>query len=113
MKDRWLSVVGMGEEGLDGLNRRARMLLDGAETLVGGERLFAMLPDDGRERLSWPRPLTDLLPRIAGRRGRSVCVLATGDPMFFGIGVTLAKHFAAEEMEIVPSTSQSRWPPLL
>ena len=105
MRDRWLSVVGMGEGGLDGLNRRARMLLDGAETLVGGKRLFAMLPDDGRERLFWPRPLTDLLPRIADRRGRPVCVLATGDPMFFGIGVTLSKYFAAEEMEIVPSAS--------
>ena len=55
MRDRWLSVVGMGEGGLDGLNRRARMLLEGAETLVSGKRLFAMLPDDGRERLFWPR----------------------------------------------------------
>ena len=105
MTDRWLSVVGIGEDGLDGLTPRGRMLVDGAEILVGGERHFAMLPEDGREKLTWPRPLTNLMPRIADRRGAPVCVLATGDPMFFGIGVTLAKHFAADEMEIVPSLS--------
>ena len=103
MTERWLSVVGIGEDGLDGLTPRGRMLVDGAEILVGGDRHFAMLPEDGREKLTWPRPLTNLMPRIADRRGTPVCVLATGDPMFFGIGVTLAKHFAAGEMEIVPS----------
>ena len=100
MTERWLSVVGIGEDGLDGLTPRGRMLVDGAEILVGGDRHFAMLPEDGREKLNWPRPLTNLLPRIADRRGTPVCVLATGDPMFFGIGVTPAKHFAADEMEI-------------
>jgi len=105
MTDRWLGVVGIGEDGIGGLTPRGRMLIDDAETLIGGDRHLAMLPDDGRERLTWPRPLTDLMPQIADRRGRPVCVLATGDPMFFGIGVTLAKHFAADEMEIVPSLS--------
>lgn len=102
---RWLSVVGIGEDGLEGLTPRGRALIDRAELLVGGDRHHAMIPDDGRPRLTWPRPLTDLMPRIAEHRGRPVCVLATGDPMLFGIGVTLAKHFAADEMEVVPSLS--------
>ena len=105
MSDRWLSIVGIGEDGIDALTARGRMLVDRAETLVGGDRHLAMLPDDGRPRLTWPRPLTDLMPQIAERRGTPVCILATGDPMFFGIGVTLAKHFDADEMEIVPSLS--------
>ena len=105
MTERWLSIVGIGEDGLEGLTPRGRMLVNDAQTLVGGDRHLGMLPDDGRERLTWPRPLTDLMPQIADRRGTSVCVLATGDPMFFGIGVTLAKHFDAGEMEIVPSLS--------
>lgn len=105
MTERWLSIVGIGEDGLEGLTPRGRMLVDGAQTLVGGERHLAMLPEDGRERLTWPSPLTDLMPHIAERRGTPVCVLATGDPMFFGIGVTLAKHFGADEMDVVPSLS--------
>ena len=102
---RWLSVVGIVEDGLDGLTPRGRALIDGAEALVGGARHLAMIPDDGRPRLTWPRPLTALMPQIAEYSGRPVCVLATGDPMSYGIGVTLARHFAADEMEIVPSLS--------
>lgn len=105
MTDRWLSVVGIGEDGLEGLTPRARMLVDGAQTLIGGDRQLEMLPEDGRQRLTWPSPLADLMPQIAERRGSSVCVLATGDPMFFGIGVTLARLFDADEMDVVPSLS--------
>jgi precorrin-6Y C5,15-methyltransferase (decarboxylating) len=105
MTGRWMSVVGIGEDGLEGLTPRARMLVDGAQTLVGGDRHLEMLPEDGRERLTWPSLLSDLMPQIAERRGSPVCVLATGDPMFFGIGVTLARHFDADEMDVVPSLS--------
>ena len=103
MNARWLAVVGIGEDGE--LTARARALIDGAEVLVGGARHLDAIPDDGRPRLTWPRPLSGLMPRIAECRGRPVCVLATGDPMFFGVGVTLAQRFPIEEMEIVPSPS--------
>ena len=68
MTERWLSIVGIGEDGLEGLTPRGRMLVNDAQTLVGGDRHLGMLPDDGRERLTWPRPLTDLMPQIADRR---------------------------------------------
>ncbi len=105
MTARWLSVIGIGEDGLEGLGERARTLVDGAEILVGGDRHLAMIPDDGRPRLGWPRPLGAMVPELVRHRGRRVCVLATGDPMFYGVGVVLARHFAADEIEIIPSLS--------
>jgi precorrin-6Y C5,15-methyltransferase (decarboxylating) len=103
---RWLSVVGIGDDGLDGLAPAARALVDHADVLVGGVRHLDMVPQDGRERLTWPRPpLSDLIPLLEERKHRAVCVLATGDPMSYGIGVTLARHIAAEEMTIIPSPS--------
>jgi precorrin-6Y C5,15-methyltransferase (decarboxylating) len=105
MNNRWLSVVGIGEDGLDGVSPRGRMLIDGAQVLIGGERHLSMIPDDGRARLTWPTPLIDLMPQIAERRGTPVCVVATGDPMFFGIGVSLARYFDVGEMNVVPSLS--------
>ncbi|MGO8865477.1 MAG: precorrin-6y C5,15-methyltransferase (decarboxylating) subunit CbiE [Alphaproteobacteria bacterium] len=102
---KWLAVVGIGEEGLAGLGPAAKTLVVGARTLVGGARHFAMLPDDGRERLTWTRPLSLLVGEIERRRGTPVCVLATGDPMHYGIGVTLAKRIALEEMTIIPAPS--------
>lgn len=101
----WLQVVGIGEDGLQGLTPAARAAVDNAGVLVGGERHLAMLPDDDRERLSWPSPLTDLIEQIQARRDRRVCVLATGDPSHFGIGVTLARYIPASEMQVFPSPS--------
>lgn len=102
---RWLSIVGLGEDGLSGLSPLARHLVDEAGVLVGGERHLAMLPEDGRERLTWTRPLMTLVDEIVARRRHGVCVLATGDPMWFGIGVTFAKRIPAAEMTILPAPS--------
>jgi precorrin-6Y C5,15-methyltransferase (decarboxylating) len=101
----WLSIVGIGEDGLAGLSSVARALVDGAEVLVGGERHLAMVPVDGRERRTWGSPLSALVEEIVGRQGQRVCVLATGDPMAYGIGVTLARHIPPSEMTIIPAPS--------
>ena len=101
----WLSIIGLGEDGLAGLTPTACALYDQAEVLIGGKRIFAMLPEDGRERLSWPSPPSALIEEIAARRGQRVCVLATGDPLHYGIGATLANRVPVEEMTILPAPS--------
>lgn len=102
---RWLSVIGIGDDGVAGLTAPARTFIDQAEVLVGGKRHFAMLPDDGRERLVWAKPFGRVVDEIVQRRGRRVCVLATGDPMWHGIGATLIKRVPATEMTVVPALS--------
>ncbi|MFQ5958092.1 MAG: precorrin-6y C5,15-methyltransferase (decarboxylating) subunit CbiE, partial [Alphaproteobacteria bacterium] len=102
----WLSIVGLGEDGLAGVAPAARPLIEGAETLVGGARHLAMVPaDHPAERLTWANPLDRTVDEILRRRGSRVCVLATGDPMWYGIGVTLARHVAAGERTIVPAAA--------
>lgn len=102
----WLSIVGLGEDGVDALSPAAHALVATAEVLIGGERHLAMLPpDDRRERIAWPSPLSALVARIEGLRPRRVCVLATGDPFCFGIGATLARRIPLEEMLVVPGVS--------
>jgi precorrin-6Y C5,15-methyltransferase (decarboxylating) len=105
MTDKWLSIVGIGEDGLDGLTPAAKALIDGADVLVGGDRHLEMIPLKGRETMTWPKPLLALIPQIEAHRGRKVCVLATGDPMHFGIGVTLARLLPIDETTIIPSLS--------
>jgi len=101
----WLTIVGIGEDGLDGLGASARAAVDAAETLVGGARHLAMIPPDGRERLEWPRPFSALTEELRARSGRPVCVLATGDPFCYGVGTPIARHFPAVEMRVLPSPS--------
>ncbi len=105
MTQKWLSVVGIGEDGLAGLSTIARALVDRAEVLVGGDRHLAMLPEDDRERLVWTSPLRESIEAILQRRGQAVCVLASGDPLCYGVGVTLLRHIPIAEMTILPAPS--------
>ena len=103
---KWLSVVGIGEDGLAGIGELAKSLIAQAEVLVGGARHLAMLlPDDPREKLLWKTPLEATVEQVIRRRGQSICILASGDPMCHGIGVTLLKRIPLEEMTIVPAIS--------
>lgn len=102
---RWLSVVGIGEDGMDALSPAARALIGTAETLIGGARHLAMVPPGRAERLAWRQPLTDTFDDIAARRGRRVVVLASGDPLWYGVAAALLRRFSAEEMTILPQPS--------
>lgn len=101
----WLSVIGVGEDGLAGLSPVARALLDAAEFVFGGQRHLDLLGATRARTHTWRTPLTDTMADIKALRGRRVAVLATGDPMWFGVGVTLAKHFERGEMTIIPHIS--------
>ncbi len=98
----WLSVLGVGEDGLDSLPAAARALIDSAEVVIGQLRHLELLKNGDAERLTWASPLSCSLEAIAERRGRRVVVLATGDPMFYGIGATLARRFTSDEMTVIP-----------
>ena len=101
----WLNVIGIGEDGIEALPRALQTLIGQAELIVGGERHLAMLSETRAEKKSWSSPLSLTLDEIWARRGHPVVVLATGDPMHFGIGVSLAKRVPAEEMAVYPHVS--------
>lgn len=105
MIQKWLSIVGIGEDGLAGLSAAARSLIDNAEILVGGDRHLAMLPKDSRSRIFWTSPMEESINQILLHRGKSVCILASGNPLCFGVGTTLLKKIPIEEINIAPSPS--------
>jgi precorrin-6Y C5,15-methyltransferase (decarboxylating) len=102
---RWLAVVGLGEDGLDGLSPAARRLVAQAAFVVGGRRHLALVEPLVAETLVWPSPIEDALDRIEAWRGKPVCVLASGDPFFFGVGTMLTRRFAPAEMISIPAPS--------
>ena len=105
MLQKWLSVIGISEDGVPGLSPVARSLLNCADVVVGGDRHLAMLPPDEREKLTWTSPIHDSIQEILKRKGKQVCVLASGDPLCFGIGVTLLRQIPIAEMTIIPAPS--------
>jgi precorrin-6B C5,15-methyltransferase / cobalt-precorrin-6B C5,C15-methyltransferase len=103
--ERWLGLVGIGEDGIDGLTPAARRLVAQAAFVVGGKRHLALVGPLKGETLAWPSPIENALDVIETHRGRSVCVLASGDPFFFGVGAMLMRRFKADEMICVPVSS--------
>jgi precorrin-6Y C5,15-methyltransferase (decarboxylating) len=101
----WLSVVGMGDDGLTSLSPAARAVVEAGEVLVGGRRQLALVAHERAERLAWRRPLEATFDDLEARRGRKVVVLASGDPMCFGVGEALARRFAPGEMRVLPAPS--------
>jgi precorrin-6B C5,15-methyltransferase / cobalt-precorrin-6B C5,C15-methyltransferase len=104
-KERWLAVVGIGEDGIDGLTPAARRLVAQAVFIVGGKRHLALAGPSKAETMIWPSPIENALDAIEARRGRPVCVLASGDPFFFGVGAMLMRRFPSDEMISVPASS--------
>ncbi len=102
---RWLSIVGIGEDGLDGLSAAAKRLINDAELVIGGRRQLDLAETLVRNEMVWPSPLLSAVPEILAKRGRPICVLASGDPFSYGIGATLAAHIPAEEMLCLPAPS--------
>jgi precorrin-6Y C5,15-methyltransferase (decarboxylating) len=101
----WLSIIGVGEDGADGLSSAARTLVAQAKLIVGGARHLALMRDVNTQKLAWPSPLTDALPALLARRGEPVVVLASGDPFYFGVGELLSRHVQKEEVFCLPAPS--------
>ena len=103
---RWLSIVGIGEDGVDGLSPVARKLVASAELVVGGKRHLGLAADLIRGRtVAWPSPIGDALPEIEKHRGRPVVVLASGDPFHYGVGDLLLRAIPADETLCLPNAS--------
>jgi precorrin-6B C5,15-methyltransferase / cobalt-precorrin-6B C5,C15-methyltransferase len=103
---RWLAIVGIGEDGTEGLSPAARALITNAKLVIGGKRHLALadgLPSG--ERMTWPSPIAESISAILAHRGEPVAVLASGDPYCFGVGAMLSAHVPAEETICVPAPS--------
>ncbi|TWA99232.1 precorrin-6y C5,15-methyltransferase (decarboxylating) subunit CbiE [Bradyrhizobium stylosanthis] len=102
MSDPWLTIIGIGEDGLAGLSEASRKALAKAETVFGGERHLA-LADVGARGRPWPVPFDANV--VLGCRGRPTAVLTSGDPFWHGAGASLAEKLDAGEWIAHPAPS--------
>ncbi|MGW7458969.1 precorrin-6y C5,15-methyltransferase (decarboxylating) subunit CbiE [Streptomyces sp. NPDC054797] len=103
-----VTVVGLGADGWAGLTAAARSALASADVLIGGPRQLDLLPADACPglRVSWPSPLRPAVPKLmAEHAGRRIAVLASGDPMFYGIGRALAEELGPQALLVHPHPS--------
>jgi precorrin-6B C5,15-methyltransferase / cobalt-precorrin-6B C5,C15-methyltransferase len=103
---RWLSIIGIGEDGVEGLSPVARRLISGAKIVFGGRRHLALAAPLVRGAARpWPSPFERGIEEVLAQRGENICVLASGDPFLYGVGSVLTRHVDARDMLVVPAPS--------
>jgi precorrin-6B C5,15-methyltransferase / cobalt-precorrin-6B C5,C15-methyltransferase len=102
MNEPWLTIIGIGEDGLSGLSDASRKALAKAEVVFGGERHLKLADIGGRGR-AWPVPFD--IASVLACRGRPTAVLASGDPFWHGAGSSLAAKLSQEEWIAHPAPS--------
>jgi len=94
-------VIGLGDDGCASLSSRAANAVARAEVLVGGQRHLEFFPQFKGERIVLKAGIEAALARVAQLANEhTVCVLASGDPLFFGIGARVAKAVGGEHRRI-------------
>ncbi|MGR3466732.1 MAG: precorrin-6y C5,15-methyltransferase (decarboxylating) subunit CbiE [Shimia sp.] len=105
MTPAWLHIVGIGEDGLEGLAPATRAVVEAAEVIVGGDRHHDLSASVGAERRVWPSPFDALIDELRALQGRRVVVLATGDPLWFSVGARIGRAIPAGEIVYHPQLS--------
>ncbi|WP_299809928.1 precorrin-6y C5,15-methyltransferase (decarboxylating) subunit CbiE [uncultured Roseibium sp.] len=103
MSSPWLTLIGIGEDGVPAPG--GAEALSSADIVYGGTRHLELAGPLKAEKRAWPSPFSSVFEDLKTCTNSKVAVLATGDPMWYGIGASLLKHFSAEEMTVLPSLS--------
>lgn len=101
----WLHIVGIGEDGPEGLTPATCAVIEAAEVIVGGERHHGLIANQQAERIAWPSPFDALLETLRSLTGRRVVVLATGDPLWFSVGAKIGREIDPGEIIYHPHLS--------
>lgn len=101
----WLTIIGIGEGGVDDLTPAARSALNAAKVVMGPPRHLSMVPDTGPQRIEWPVPFADGIDTLLNHRGTDTVVLASGDPFWFGAGSVLSARLERNEWIAHPGPS--------
>lgn len=109
MTGPWLDIVGIGEDGLDGLSGEARSILEAAEIIIGGDRHHRLSSAVSAERIAWPSPFDAMIDVIRSHRGKRLVILVTGDPLWYSVGARIARAIPPAEIRFHPQLSAFQW----
>lgn len=98
----WLHIVGIGEDGLDGLTPVTRAVVEAADVIVGGTRHHSLANLGVAKRIKWPSPFDALIETLQENRGKRVVVLASGDPLWFSVGAKIGRSIDPSEIVYHP-----------
>lgn len=100
-----IHIIGIGDDGLEGITSHARQLIEAGQLLVGSESTLGKVPQLRSERFVLGSNLDEAVERIGKAGNQPVVVLASGDPLFYGVARFLCDKLGKERFEVVPHVS--------
>ena len=100
-----IKLIGIGDDGFEGLSKKVQSIILDAEIIIGGLRHLSMVPEVVAKKISWSKDLKQDIKKINEYKSKKICILASGDPLFYGIGRLLLEHYSISEVEVIPSPS--------
>jgi precorrin-6B C5,15-methyltransferase / cobalt-precorrin-6B C5,C15-methyltransferase len=101
----WLTIVGIGEDGWDGVSAKGRHAIQSAQHIIGSKRTLAMLPSITAQQQEWPQPFSKVIEQLKPLAGQPTVMLATGDPMNYGAARKILEFVPKHEVTIIPNLS--------
>lgn len=100
-----ITIIGVGDDGLEGLTRQARETIAGAATLVGPAGLLSRLAREGQQQVVLSADLEQAAKTIDGGLKPPAVMLASGDPLFYGTARFLCDRLGKDRFEVLPHVS--------
>ena len=100
-----IKLIGIGDDGFEGLSKKVQSIILDAEIIIGGLRHLSMVPEVVAKKISWSKDLKQDIKKINEYKSKKICILASGDPLFYGIGRLLLEYYSISEVEVIPSPS--------
>lgn len=100
-----IHIIGIGEDGLSGLTAAARQLVERADILIGEEYALRLVPAGAARRTVVGRDLEKAVEALRAAGERRVVIVATGDPLFYGVARYLCQKLGKERFEVIPHVS--------
>ncbi len=103
----WLDIIGVTQAGIAALGAKEKALLAAAKTVLGPTRFIDQLAEKnpGQNHMFWQPPFSSMIKQVLSLRGTPSVILASGDPNWFGIGASLARHLDPNEFTLHPALS--------
>lgn len=101
----WLHIIGIGEDGMDGLTPVTRAVVEAADVIVGGDRHHTLSVNPTATRIAWPSPFDAMIQTLQGLQGQRAVVLVTGDPLWFSVGARIGREIPADQLVYHPQLS--------
>ncbi len=100
-----IQIIGIGDNGFDGLAPRVRLLIEEADLLIGDERTLALVPSVKAQRLPVGSSLDEAVAAISQSPQKKIAVLASGDPLFYGLARFLCERLGKDRFHVEPHVS--------